>query len=147
MVKETLSVGEFQRRMRRLRKVTEKFYLSDSARVTDDQWSFLRHSIFLRSNLYLVFFASSAGYKANKARQEKSHNSLRQKKVSGKWKRRCVFNQKSRNFWQCSTAVYTHLYFARLSPWLSPSCHRKFAVLKDEWRMLEDEMVTLFTRY
>ena len=82
MVKETLSVGYFQRRMRRLHKVTEKSYLIDSARVTLDHCSFLRHSIFLRPNLYLIFSASSAATD-QVAYTKKNHiNLLEQKKVS-----------------------------------------------------------------
>ena len=84
MVKETLSVGYFQRRMRRLHKVTEKSYLIDSARVTLEQYRITRHSIFLRPNLYLVFSASSAATdQILVAYTKKNHiNLLEQKKVS-----------------------------------------------------------------
>ena len=92
MVKETLSVGYFQRRMRRLHKVTEKSYLIDSARVTLEQYRITRHSIFLRPNLYLVFSASSAATDQIAYTKKNHINLLEQKKVSGILDGRCVSN-------------------------------------------------------
>ena len=92
MVKETLSVGYFQRRMRRLHKVTEKSYWIDSARVTLEQCRITRHYIFLRPNLYLVFSASSAATDQIAYTKKNHINLLEQKKVSGILNGRCVSN-------------------------------------------------------
>jgi hypothetical protein len=130
MVKETLSVGYFQRRMRRLHKVTEKSYLIDSARVTLEQYRITRHSIFLRPNLYLVFSASSAATDQIAYTKKNHINLLEQKKVSG------ILTLQ----YSC-TPVFSYILYG-YHPRVTENLQ-----FKDKGRMLEDEKVTLFTRY